>query len=77
MCDEIINGFRLDMSGAQGLYDVQPHLSTFAKAMANGYSVAALAGKREIMELGSLYSNRDRVFLLSASELIRHITMRK
>jgi glutamate-1-semialdehyde 2,1-aminomutase len=65
--DEIINGFRLAMSGAQGLYDVEPHLSTFAKAMANGYSVAALAGKREIMELGSLHHNRDRVFLLSAT----------
>jgi glutamate-1-semialdehyde 2,1-aminomutase len=65
--DEIINGFRLHLAGAQGLYDVEPHLSTFAKAMANGYSVAALAGKREIMELGSLHHKRDRVFLLSAT----------
>lgn len=65
--DEIITGFRWHRSGAQACYDLQPDLSTFAKAMGNGFSVAALAGKREIMELGGLYHNKERVFLLSTT----------
>jgi len=65
--DEIITGFRWDNGGAQKFYHFDPHLSTFGKALANGYSVAALAGKREIMELGGLHHNKDRVFLLSAT----------
>lgn len=65
--DEIITGFRWHRSGAQHCYDIQPDLSTFAKAMGNGFSVAALAGKREVMELGGLYHNKERVFLLSTT----------
>lgn len=65
--DEIITGFRWHERGAQHCYDLQPDLSTFAKAMGNGFSVAALAGKREIMELGGLYHNQERVFLLSTT----------
>lgn len=65
--DEIITGFRWHRSGAQHCYDLQPDLSTFAKAMGNGFSVAALAGKREFMELGGLYHNKERVFLLSTT----------
>ena len=34
--------------GAQFFYDVTPDLSTFGKAMANGYSLSAVSGKREI-----------------------------
>ena len=65
--DEIITGFRWHEGGAQQCYDIQPDLSTFGKAMGNGFSVAALAGKREIMELGGLYHNKERVFLLSTT----------
>jgi len=65
--DEIITGFRWHERGAQHCYDLQPDLSTFAKAMGNGFSVAALAGKRKIMELGGLYHNKERVFLLSTT----------
>ncbi|MCE7981220.1 MAG: glutamate-1-semialdehyde 2,1-aminomutase [Caldilinea sp. CFX5] len=65
--DEIITGFRWHRSGAQQCYDLQPDLSTFAKAMGNGFSVAALAGKRAIMELGGLSHNKERVFLLSTT----------
>lgn len=65
--DEIITGFRWHRSGAQHCYDIQPDLSTFAKAMGNGFSVAALAGKRELMELGGLSHNKERVFLLSTT----------
>lgn len=66
--DEMITGFRWDMKGAQHLYGVNPDISTFGKAMANGFSVACVAGKREIMELGSTeFLGRERVFLLSTT----------
>jgi glutamate-1-semialdehyde 2,1-aminomutase len=65
--DEMITGFRFSEHGAQGLYGVTPDLSTFGKALGNGFAVSALAGKRELMELGGLRSDRDRVFLLSTT----------
>lgn len=63
--DEIITGFRLNLHGAQHLYKVVPDLSTFGKGMGNGFSVAALVGKKELMELGGLQHDKERVFLLS------------
>jgi glutamate-1-semialdehyde 2,1-aminomutase len=66
--DETITGFRWDLKGAQHFYEVTPDLCTFGKAMANGFSVACVAGKREIMELGSIeFQGRERVFLLSTT----------
>jgi len=66
--DEMITGFRWHLKGAQHYYDVAPDLCTFGKAMANGFSVAAVAGRREIMELGSIeFEGRERVFLLSTT----------
>lgn len=63
--DEMISGFRYDLHGVQGLYGITPDLSTFGKAIGNGYSVSALCGKREIMQLGDRqYGN---VFLLSGT----------
>ena len=49
--DEVITGFRLGPGGAQQLLDVTPDLSTFAKAMAGGFPVSMLAGKRDMMGL--------------------------
>lgn len=63
--DEMITGFRWHLGGAQAFYGVVPDLSTFGKAIGNGFSVSALAGKREIMELGGLFHDKERVFLLS------------
>jgi len=63
--DEMITGFRWHLGGAQAYYDVVPDLSTFGKGIGNGFSVSALAGKREIMRLGGLDHERERVFLLS------------
>ncbi|NUM48999.1 MAG: glutamate-1-semialdehyde 2,1-aminomutase, partial [Anaerolineales bacterium] len=63
--DEIITGFRWHNKGAQYLHQVVPDLCTFGKAMGNGYSIAALAGKREFMERGGLNHAQERVFLLS------------
>lgn len=49
--DEVITGFRLGLSGAQGYFGVTPDLSIFAKAFASGYPISAIVGKREWMEL--------------------------
>ena len=66
--DEMITGFRWHQKGAQYTDGVKPDLSTFGKAMANGYSVACVAGRREIMQLGAIeFEGRERVFLLSTT----------
>jgi glutamate-1-semialdehyde 2,1-aminomutase len=49
--DEIVTGFRLAYGGAQEKYGVVPDLATFGKALSAGYPMAALAGKREVMEV--------------------------
>lgn len=49
MFDEVMSGFRHNIGGAQSLVGVTPDLSAFAKAMANGYPMAALVGRRELM----------------------------
>ncbi|MGW3395001.1 glutamate-1-semialdehyde 2,1-aminomutase [Streptomyces hydrogenans] len=65
--DEMITGFRWSEAGAQGLYGVVPDLSTFGKALGNGFAVSALAGRRALMERGGLRHSGDRVFLLSTT----------
>lgn len=65
--DEMITGFRWGNGGAQALHDLDPDLSTFGKAMGNGFAVAALVGRREFMERGGLRSVGERVFLLSTT----------
>lgn len=65
--DEMITGFRWHNGGAQARYGIRPDLSTFGKALANGFSVSALAGKRELMRLGGAEHDRERVFLMSTT----------
>lgn len=66
--DEMITGFRWHLQGASSYYNISPDLCTFGKAMANGYSVAAVAGKRELMELGNIVeTGQERLFLLSTT----------
>jgi glutamate-1-semialdehyde 2,1-aminomutase len=65
--DEMITGFRWAVGGAQEVYDLQPDLTTLGKALGNGFAVSALAGRRELMELGGYDHGRDRVFLLSTT----------
>jgi len=66
--DEMITGFRWHLQGAQTYFGVEPDLSTFGKAMANGFSVAAVTGKREFMEVGAIRSTgMERTFLLSTT----------
>ena len=63
--DEMITGFRWHPSGAQAHYGVTPDLATFGKALGNGFAISALAGRREVMQLGGWEHDDPRVFLLS------------
>ena len=65
--DEMICGFRLANAGGQEYFGVEPDLSTFGKAMANGFACSVLCGKREYMELGGIRHDKERVFLLSTT----------
>lgn len=66
--DEMITGFRWHLQGAQTYFGVEPDLSTFGKGMANGFSVAALVGRREVMDVGSISQpGAERTFLLSTT----------
>ena len=61
----MIAGMRFGICGSHHHYGIQADLTTFGKAISNGYSCSVLAGKRKIMELGGIHHNRERVFLLS------------
>lgn len=65
--DEMITGFRIANGGGQECYDIEADLSAYGKGMANGFALSALAGKKEFMELGGLYHDKERVFLLSTT----------
>ncbi len=66
--DEMITGFRWHLQGAQVYYNIEPDLCTFGKGMANGFSVCALAGKREFMKIGGIKEEgTERVFLTSTT----------
>jgi glutamate-1-semialdehyde 2,1-aminomutase len=68
-----VSGFRWHTGGAQEVHGVTPDLSTWGKGVANGFALSALAGRREIMELGGLQHDRERVFLLSTTHGAEHV----
>lgn len=49
--DEVITGFRLGYSGAQGYYKVLPDMTTMGKIIGGGMPLAAYGGRKEIMEM--------------------------
>lgn len=49
--DEVKTGFRVAKGGVQELFDVRADLCTFAKALANGYPISAVAGREDIMRI--------------------------
>jgi glutamate-1-semialdehyde 2,1-aminomutase len=49
--DEVITGFRLGLGGAQEYFGITPDLSVFAKAMASGYPISAVVGKKKWMNV--------------------------
>lgn len=66
--DEMITGFRWHLQGAATYFGVVPDMTTYGKGMANGFSVAALCGKKEIMNLGGIKEEgAERVFLISTT----------
>lgn len=65
--DEMITGFRHALPGAQHEYGIEPDISTWGKAIANGFALSVLSGKREIMRLGSKERSGEDAFLLSTT----------
>ena len=51
--DEVMTGYRVAAGGAQELLGIDPDLTVLAKALGAGFPVAALGGKREVMELAA------------------------
>ena len=48
--DEVITGFRIALGGAREYFNVEPDLSVYAKAMAGGFSISAVAGRKEVFD---------------------------
>ena len=66
--DEILSGFRSDFPGSYTKLKLNPDLTTWGKAIGNGFSFCALAGKKKIMNLGGIkFKSKPRVFLLSTT----------
>jgi glutamate-1-semialdehyde aminotransferase/spore coat polysaccharide biosynthesis protein SpsF (cytidylyltransferase family) len=65
--DEMITGFKLDFPGAHSMLNIEADLTTWGKGVGNGFSTCMLAGKKEIMELGGIKHDRERVFLISTT----------
>lgn len=74
--DEMITGFRWGIRGAADYYHVKPDLVTYGKGIANGYSVAVLGGRKEIMELGGIYHKKPKVFLISTTHGAETISLK-
>src|SRR5439155_8284246 len=78
--DEVITGFRVALGGAQELYGVTPDLATFAKGIAAGFPLSAIAGRRDIMDLiargvvlhGGTY-NTHPVVMAAANATVKHL----
>lgn len=65
--DEMITGFKLGFPGIHTVLGIEPDLSTWGKGVANGFSTCMLAGKKEIMNLGGINHDKERVFLISTT----------
>jgi glutamate-1-semialdehyde 2,1-aminomutase len=60
--DEVVTGFRHDLGGYQGIMGVRPDLTTFAKAMANGYPIAVVCGRADLMDRFNTRAGGDVLF---------------
>jgi glutamate-1-semialdehyde aminotransferase len=68
--DEIRTGFRVSLGGAQERYGVTPDLSTFGKAMANGYAISACVGREEIMKVAEKKVFISSTFFPNSLEMV-------
>lgn len=64
--DEVKTGFRHAIGGYQSICNIQPDLSTFGKAVANGYPFGVIAGKKEYMEY-FVHPDKDRRVLIAGT----------
>jgi glutamate-1-semialdehyde 2,1-aminomutase len=66
--DEMQSGYRLGFPGAMSKYRLEPHLTTWGKGIANGFSFCCLTGVKELMEQGSIRNIGERkLFLISTT----------
>jgi glutamate-1-semialdehyde 2,1-aminomutase len=65
--DEVVTGFRYALHGAYTMFGVTPDLLSVGKGIANGYSLSAILGRREVMERGGIRHTGERVFFLSTT----------
>jgi glutamate-1-semialdehyde 2,1-aminomutase len=65
--DEMVTGFRAGFPGAYTAHGLSPDMTTWGKAIGNGFSFCALAGRADIMDLGGIKGTAPRVFLLSST----------
>jgi glutamate-1-semialdehyde 2,1-aminomutase len=82
ICDEVITGFRLGLGGAQHRFGLKPDLSVFAKAIAGGFPLALVAGRRDVMDIlhsrsvmhGGTYNGnvQSMAAAIAALELLEH-----
>jgi glutamate-1-semialdehyde 2,1-aminomutase len=49
--DEVVTGFRVSTGGAQKHFGIKPDITTLAKALSNGFTISAVGGRKEIMDL--------------------------
>ncbi len=80
--DEVITGFRMALGGAQEYFKVTPDLGCFGKAMGNGYPIAAVVGRRDVMAIFdevffSFTFGGDALGLAAALATIRALRERK
>ncbi len=76
--DEIRSGFRVALGGAQEYFKITPDLACVSKAMANGFPISAVVGKREVMEVAAKARFSATFFvnafpMLAAIETIREL----
>ena len=60
--DEVVTGFRMSTGGAQKYFSINPDITTLGKALGNGFPIAAVGGREEIMEM---LSPRGKVYQAS------------
>ena len=66
--DEMVTGYRAGWPGSCATHGLTPDLTTWGKAIGNGFSFCALTGRADVMDLGGIHQTRaPRVFLISTT----------
>lgn len=62
--DEVISGFRVGLSGYQGMVGITPHLTTLGKVLGGGFPIGAICGRKDILELASCCKKKPERVLI-------------